>query len=100
MNNFNNKKDQKSGDDQPRKNRFDNPIVNMIVHVFTGTIFFLTVATAAYGVEQYVHFLKAHEASDFLVFILQVFETVLVVINVLLSIWHIIKSIIDEFVDE
>ncbi|CAN7640370.1 hypothetical protein [Massilia sp. LjRoot122] len=97
---FKNNKNQKQQDKPAKKGRWDNPAVNMTVHVIMGTFIFLLVATAAYGIDLYVHWLQAHGATTYLVFLLSGFANALVTLDVACALWYIIKKIADEFCDD
>lgn len=95
-----NNKNPKSQDKPAKKGRWDNPAINMTVHVFMGTFIFLLVATAAYGIDLYVHWLQEHGATKYLVFLLSGFANALVTLDVICALWYIIQKIVEEFFDD
>jgi len=82
------------------KKWWDNPVFNTALHVLSTSCRFAIIATAAYLLNLYVHFLEANGASAFLVQVLTVFENVILVIDVLWALYSIVHGIIKEFFDE
>jgi uncharacterized membrane protein len=83
-----------------KKNWWNTPSVNMAIHVVSTTFVFLVIATAAYGLDSYVHWLEERQASEFMVQALKIFEKAILVVDVTWAMFNIIHGIYKEYFDE
>lgn len=93
-------KNQKEQGVHAEKSRWDNPIINMIVHVFLGTFLFLLVASAAYGVHSYVHWMQEHGVSGYLAVVLEGFANALATLDTVAVLSFFIKKVAKELGEE
>lgn len=68
--------------------------IHLITHMAVGTVIFVVIALFAFGLGQFVKLLEAWGASKPLIYILVTVEYILVVVDVALFLYLLVKSVV------